>query len=74
MEKKPALLVVSVTYLSPLEREGGLCRGEGLHLQTTVLVGDYPGDGAFALFLRPNPGVFGQFMCLHPGKFALKKC
>ena len=36
-----------------------------------MLEGDYPGGGAFALFLRPNPGAFRQqLMCPHPGEFA----
>ena len=78
MEKKKkkkihALLVISVPYLSSSAKEVSARGGESLHLQTTVLVGDYPGDGAFALFLRSSPGAFGQFMCLHPGEFALKK-
>ena len=39
-----------------------------------VLEGDNPGGGAFALFLRPNPGAFRQLMCPHPEEFAkLKK-
>jgi len=35
-----------------------------------VLEGDVPGDGAFALFLRPHPGAVRQLMCPHPGEFA----
>jgi len=40
-----------------------------------VLEDDYPGGGAFALFLRPHPGAFRQLMCPHPGEFThfLKK-
>jgi len=35
-----------------------------------VLEDDNPGGGAFALFLRPHPGVFRQLMCPHAGEFA----
>ena len=33
-----------------------------------MLEGNDPGDGAFALFLRPHPGTFRQLMCPHPGE------
>jgi len=36
-----------------------------------VLECDDPGDGAFALFLRPHPRAFRQLMCPHPGEFAV---
>jgi len=35
-----------------------------------VLECDDPGDGAFALFLHPQPRAFRQLMCPHPGEFA----
>ena len=35
-----------------------------------MLEGNDPGGRAFALFLRPHPGVFRQLMCPHPGEFA----
>ena len=35
-----------------------------------MLKDDDPGSGAFALFLRPHPGVFRQLMCPHPRDFA----
>ena len=35
-----------------------------------VLGGDDLGGRGFALFLRPHPGAFRQFMCHHPREFA----
>ena len=35
-----------------------------------LLEGDDTRGEAFALFLRPHPGAFGQLMCPHPGEFA----
>ena len=35
-----------------------------------VLEGTDPGDGAFALILRPHPGAFSQLMCPQPGESA----
>ena len=37
-----------------------------------MLEGDDPGDGTFALFLRPQPRAFRQLIliCPHPGEFA----